>query len=63
VGPLEVAWIVGAIWLVLSVLVIRRRGWLLGVIVAFTLVPAASGALFYTVTILGITVAGLSSRG
>ena len=47
-GPWEVSLMVGAAWLVLTVLVVRRFGWLLGLILGFSLVPMASGAIFYT---------------
>jgi len=58
-GPLEVLSIVGAVWLFLSVLVVLRFGWLVGVILAFSLVPMASGAIFYVVLGLGIALSSV----
>jgi hypothetical protein len=58
-GPWEVSLIIGGIWLVLTVIVVRRFGWLLGLILGFSLVPMASGAIFYAVLVLSSTTAAL----
>jgi len=61
-GPWEVSLMVGAAWLVLTVLVVRRFGWLLGLILGFSLVPMASGAIFYTVLAIASVLTGAVTR-
>jgi hypothetical protein len=46
-GPIELIWIGATAWLVISVLLIHRTGWILGCILSLSVGVIAAGMLMY----------------